>query len=113
MIIWKGWGISALLIPLILSLLAQTFFDSVYGAGFYKASQWAMPLVILLSALPVYIMGDKLNNKPGRVVIDAQTNERIELKKTHSMFWLPLQYWSILIISISLWMYLANIGVIY
>ncbi len=45
-------------------------------------------------------------------MIDIETNERIELKKTHSMFWLPLQYWAAILVAIAIWMYVANSGLI-
>ncbi|MDX1810096.1 MAG: hypothetical protein R3331_11210 [Sulfurospirillaceae bacterium] len=113
MIIWKGWGILALIIPLLCSLLIEEGFNVVLGAGFYKASAWGMPLVLVLSALLVYFVGYKLNNRQGRVLIDPKNNEMVELKTTHSMFWIPLQYWSFIIVGVAIWMYLANIGIIY
>jgi len=113
MIIWKGWGVLAILIPLICSLLAQLAFDSLSGDGFYKESDWAMPLVISLSSILVFVVGYKLNNKQGRILIDPENNEQVELKETHSMFWIPLQYWGIIVFVISAWMYVANLGLIY
>ncbi|MCF6173480.1 MAG: hypothetical protein L3J44_06855 [Campylobacteraceae bacterium] len=113
MIVWKGWGILGIIIPLVLSLLVAMVTDSFYGKNFYKNSQWAMPLVFVLSAIIVYLVGYKLNNKPGRIVIDPKNNERIELKTVHSMFWIPLQYWGAIIFAVGIWMYVANIGLIY
>ena len=113
MVVWKGWGIFALIIPLVFSLLAQMAFDSMSGDGFYKTSSWAMPLILCFSSLLVFIVGYKLNNKPGKIVIDPENNEKIELKHTHSMFWIPLQYWGFIIFGVGIWMYVANIGLIY
>ena len=113
MIVWKGWGILALVIPLIISLSVGSSLDAYYGEGFYKNSAWAMPLVLGISSILVFIVGSKINSKPGKIVIDPENNERIELKTTHSMFWIPLQYWSLIILSIAIWMYIANIGLIY
>jgi hypothetical protein len=113
MVIWKGWGIMALLIPLLCSLLAGTLFDSVYGENVYKNSDLAMPLVLAMSGVFVYIFGYQVNSRPGRILVDPENNEKIELKSTHSMFWIPLQYWSGIIIAVSVWMYVANIGLIY
>jgi len=113
MIVWKGWGVLALLIPLLFSLLAGSAFDAIYGENLYKNSEWAMPLSLSLSSVLLYFVGIKLNNKPGKILIDPETNEQIELKTIHSMFWVPIQYWAFIIIAISIWMYVANMGLIY
>jgi len=113
MLVWKGWGLMALGIPVICSLLTGFIVNYHFGEGFYKASSWPMPVAFLVSAIPVFILGYKLNNKPGRIVVDIETNEQIELKTIHSFFWIPMQYWGIIIVCISIWMYLSNIGMIY
>ena len=107
MIVWKGWGLMALLIPFFCTLFVGTAVDFIYGIHFYRSSDWAMPLVLALSSVIVFYLGYKLNTKPGRIVIDIETNEKIELKSTHSMFWIPLQYWAVLIMAFSLLMYFA------
>jgi len=113
MIVWKGWGLLALIIPLFFSLLAGSVFDAIYGESFYKNSEWAMPMILSLSSVLLYFMGIKLNNKPGRILIDPENNEQIELKTRHTMFWIPIQYWAFIVVGISIWMYIANIGLIY
>jgi hypothetical protein len=113
MLVWKGWGLMALGIPLLCSLLIEAALNSLYGDNYYKTSDWEMPLVLIVSALFVYSFGTHMNNKPGRILIDPENNETVELKRTHSMFWIPLQYWSVIIIAVSIWMYLDNIGMIY
>lgn len=40
-------------------------------------------------------------------------NEQVEIKTSHSMFWIPLQYWAFLIIAMCGWMYAANTGWLY
>ena len=113
MVVWKGWGFSVLLIPVLCALLMEFSIDSYFGAGFYRSASWPIPLAFLLSSVPVFVFGSRLNNKPARIVVDVETNERLELKTTHSFFWLPMQYWSLVIIGLAVWMYLANIGMIY
>ena len=110
MIIWKGWGLMALLIPLLSTLFVGMTVDSIYGVHFYRSNDWAMPLVLVLSSIIVFYLGCKLNNKPGKIVIDIETNEQMELKHTHSMFWIPLQYWGVITTAFSIWMYVSNIG---
>jgi len=72
-----------------------------------------MPLTIGLSSIPIGLIGYSLNAKPGRILIDPESNERIEIKTIHSMFLIPLQYWSVVILFICFWMYASNTGLIY
>ncbi|MDA3908592.1 MAG: hypothetical protein PF437_05845 [Sulfurimonas sp.] len=112
MLIWKGWGILAFIIPLLFALLMEIVSDSVFGAGFYKSASWAMPLALLLSSPVVFVVGSKLNNKPGKILIDPENNQEIELKGVHSLFWIPLQYWSAVTAVLAIWMYASKIGTV-
>jgi len=113
MLIWKGWGLLALFIPLGLSLLIQFIVDFYFGSGFYKSASWPLPLAFLLSSLPIFYLGHTLNKKPGRKLMDLETQEIIELKEVHSFFWIPMQYCSLIAVVISILLYLSNIGFIY
>ncbi|MDC9729166.1 MAG: hypothetical protein PSN04_07545 [Methyloprofundus sp.] len=113
MLVWKGWGLLALLIPVALNILMQFGIDYFLGAGFYKAATWSLPLAFSLSSIPVFLVGYQLNKKPARTLVDIETHEIVELKTIHSFFWIPLQYWSAILLVVSLWVYLANIGIIY
>ncbi len=113
LIIWKGWGFLAVVIPLAFMVLGQFGFDFIYDKGFYSAhSSWTAPLVSLLSTPLIYFVGNKLNNKPGRLLIDPETNEQVILKNTHDLFWIPLQYWSFIVGAISLFIYMQSNGYI-
>ena len=112
MIVWKGWGILAIVIAIVCSVAMQLLCDAVFGAGYYRSSRWAMPLALLLALLLasgiIFFVGQKLNNKPGKVVIDKETNEEYILKSTHSLFWIPLQYWGAVTAVLAVWMYVAS-----
>ncbi|KHG33023.1 hypothetical protein [Sulfurospirillum sp. MES] len=108
MIIWKGWGILAIVIAIVCSVAMQLLCDAVFGAGYYRSSRWAMPLALLLASGIIFFVGQKLNNKPGKVVIDKETNEEYILKSTHSLFWIPLRYWGIVTAVLAVWMYTVS-----
>ncbi|BCO10139.1 hypothetical protein GF1_25150 [Desulfolithobacter dissulfuricans] len=112
MIIWKGWGILAIVIPLLCSLGAQFIIDAIMGAGWYMEASWPMPLALALSAVFVFVTGKRLNNRPGKVFIDPESNEKVELRKSHSLFWIPLQYWSPVIIILAGWLFAVKAGLI-
>lgn len=113
MLVWRGWGILVALLPITCSLIAELVFDHQYGAGAYRVASWPMPLALALSALPVYWVGDRLHRQPGRAVIDVETQARLTLKPEHTFFWIPMRYWSVVIVGVAGWMYAANTGLIY
>lgn len=112
MLVWQGWGITAALFPILSVLLMELFVDSPLGANLHDPKSWSLCLGFSLSAIPIYILGNKLNNMPGRMLVDQETNEVVELKAKHTFFWVPLQYWSFVIVGIGGWMYLVEIGAI-
>lgn len=113
MIIWKGLGFLTFAIPLVCALIMQVGVNSYFGDGFYTAASWPLPLALFLSSAFVFLVGYKVNNNEGKILIDPQTNEKVLLKTTHSLFWIPMQYWSVIIVGLSIMLYLSNTGVIY
>ena len=68
--------------------------------GLEKAglNQWTgLGLVagLLAAAVVNWFVGIRLNNRPGRELIDAKTGERVVLRRRHSLFFVPMQWWSV------------------
>jgi len=110
MVVWKGWGLAIVAFIFMFVLPIELLVEHYFGEGQYKALAWPIPLAVLLGAIPTTLVGMRLNNKPARVLIDAETGEKVELKPNHSLFWIPMQYWGIILVGLSTWMYLDNIG---
>ncbi|MFC5476366.1 hypothetical protein [Paraherbaspirillum soli] len=105
-IVWQGFGFVGVLIPIVFVLLGQLGIDAALGNGYYSSHPWAPALCLILSAVALWFFGSKLNNRPGRELIDPKTQERIILKKKHTVFWVPVQYFSILVAVIAVFMLL-------
>jgi hypothetical protein len=90
MIVWRGWGFLAFVIPLGLGILAEQGGKAVSGdgAGWYFQSGFGAGLAI------VWFLGRWLNNKPEKILIDPETGEQVVLRGGHSLFWIPMQYWA-------------------
>ena len=54
----------------------------------------ASALGALASIVTLGFLGRWLNNRPERVLIDVESGERLVYKPRHSLFWIPLQYWT-------------------
>lgn len=108
MIIWKGWGILAVIIVIVCFLATELICNTLFGSGYYKSSSWVMPFALIIASGLIFFVGTKLNNKPGRVVIDKETNQEYILKSTHSLFWIPLQYWSAITAMLAVWIFISG-----
>ena len=98
MIIWRGWGILAALIPAAFLIM----FSVVLGIG-AKGKLLAKPTQMIpasrgCSAAVVWWLGRKLNSAPTRELVDPKTGQRVLLRNDHSLFWIPMQWWAIPIV---------------
>lgn len=107
-LIWQGLGFLGALIPILVLLAGQIGLDALLGDGYYTAHTWAASLCLTISAALVWLLGSKLNNKPPRELIDPKTQQVVLLKKTHALFWIPLQYFSIALLIIAILMLFKN-----
>jgi len=110
MVVWKGWGLAIVGFIFLFVLPIELLVEHYFGIGQYKALAWPIPLAILLGAIPTTLVGIMLNNKAARVLIDSETGEKVELKPENSLFLIPMQYWGLILVALSVWMYLDNIG---
>ena len=95
MIIWRGWGILAVLIPFATLILVQVSVGAIFGdPQFYQKNDWPKGAALLLSAVAVYFIGYYLNHQPGRTVIDKATGRELVLRRVHSLFFIPMEYWA-------------------
>ena len=85
-------------IPFALALTGNVVFDAIMGKGYYSSHHWVAALLLLFSAGIIWFVGSKLKEGSAREVIDTKTQQVILLKKSHTLFWIPLQYFSLVIV---------------
>jgi hypothetical protein len=98
MILWSGWGILTVLIALAGAALG----GALHGVIPALSDHVAIAIGLLAAAVVNWWVGIRLNNRPGRELIDPKTGGRVILKRRHTLFWLPMQYYSVLIAFIAL-----------
>ena len=108
MIIWQGFGYLAIVIPFVVLLLMQVGVDGIAGKGYYTAHDWVQSLAVVIAALIVAAVGFYLNRQPGKVLIDPETNQKVEFRRRHTFFWIPLEYWAIIILAFAGFMAFAG-----
>lgn len=94
MIVWQGLGFLAVLIPALLLVLLGMIEKTM-------PVPHGNEIVTLLSAIAVWFIGKYLNSMPGKVLIDPETNQKVELKEKHTIFWVPMQWFSIILLAIT------------
>ncbi|HEY4108223.1 hypothetical protein [Puia sp.] len=100
MIFWKGLGILALVIAVLVGALFSLLFDKIGWSEDLGAAVGA-----LVSATIIWFTGTRLNSPAkARVLIDKQTGREITVKPNHSLFFIKLQYWAFIIGGIGLFM---------
>jgi hypothetical protein len=103
MIVWRGWGILVVVLSFAPLLLVQVLGDAVLGQGYFGAHRWPKFVALVLAALLVWTFARILDSRPGRVVVDPETGERITLGGGDHLFFVPVRYWAVLLL-------LAGIG---
>ncbi len=98
MIIWSGYGFLAALIPFAFFFLASALTSRSGAAISGTTHNWPGAIALLLAAVAVWILGTRLNSTPGRALIDPQTGQSVRLRRTHSLFFIPMQYTAVLAI---------------
>ena len=84
-IVWKGWGF---LVPIIgLVSLAM-------GAG----NRWGAPIAMIVAAAAIYVIAKKLDGIPGKVFIDPETDQEVEFKAEHSLYFIKMKYWPLIFV---------------
>lgn len=84
-IIWQGWGVLSIIIPLICMIPFVGIFGG-FGLGFG----------LLVGAAVNAFVGHKLNNQPGKIYIDPATGGEVVFRKKNTLFFVPMQYVSVL-----------------
>jgi hypothetical protein len=69
-----------------------------WDESYYAENAWPKVAATFLAAIVVWFLGRYLNSGTGRVVVDQETQEQLILKRTHTFFWLRMEYWAPLLI---------------
>lgn len=99
MIIWQGAGFVGGIILILCLLGGQYALDLLMGHGYASSHKWSISLSILLAALLIWLAGKGLDKFPPREWVDPKTKQTILIKERHTIFFMPLKYFSVLLIA--------------
>ena len=99
-IVWKGAGILAALIPIGTVWIIHNYIgQSPEYTGF----------ALILSALPVWTLGRRWNSTPDQEYIEARSGARYRARSRHSFFWINMEYWALVLLAWGLYQYTTEI----
>ncbi len=108
MLIWKGYGILVLVIAFLINLLFNFVLDATFYKGFYVGHKWPASVAMCLSAIIIWFLGKRLNKDNERVLVDPKTGETVKLTRTHSLFWIKMEYWAPIMLALTVWQFVNS-----
>lgn len=98
MIIFQGWGLLVVIIAGLAMGLSQIITGSLVGdPNYFVKHNWPFGVGLLLASIAIYCLGRYLNSRPGKVMIDKATGREFVLRQRHTLFFIPMQYWAIIL----------------
>jgi hypothetical protein len=99
MIIWRGAGLIVVAIVFCCNLVVQLLCNKLSGTPTYWDSHaWPLAAGFTTSGIVLACVGALLERRPGRVLVDPATGERIVFRKPHDLFFVPMKYWGVILL---------------
>ena len=96
MIIWSGWGVLSVLIAGVALVLSVLVDPALARIGIPTPT--GVVAVWLAAAALNWVIGTRLNVRPDRELVDPRTGQTVILRARHTLFWIPMQYLSVLML---------------
>ena len=95
MVVWSGKGFLSLLILVVLLFMCVTILPQ-------NESEYGFTISLFGASWFSWVFGNKWNSKLERIFIDKETGKEIVYKGNHSLFWIKMEYWGIIFMTLSL-----------
>ena len=95
MLVWQGWGILVVGIAFAMIVVVSAIWTAVFGESSVNTNYpMILGIALLLSAPIIYLLGNRLEARPGRTMIDKETGQEVVLRGAHTLFFVRLRYWA-------------------
>ena len=93
-VVWSGFGALTALIAVVGAVVGQVALQPMLdGAGLSRTTGLAAGLIV--AAIDNWFVGVRLNNRPGRELVDAKPGQHVVRRRRNTLVFLPMQYWSV------------------
>lgn len=89
--IWRGWGILVVLYALA-ALVVGTVIRNAVGRG--SRAGVTIGICEVVAGVAVRFTGMRLNRGGDKLLVDPNTGKEVRVRRTHTLFWIPMQYWA-------------------
>lgn len=96
--IWRGAGILSLLVPFGVALASELSVDGLMGKGYYSSHKAVPALTLAIGGVLVWLLGRYLNSTKRRYRTIPGTDQTVLVQKSHSLFWIPMEWMALPII---------------
>lgn len=94
-LIFKRKGFLVPVLFILIGVLYVSFEQAVMGEATPENPGWGLWPVFVVTGLALWFLGRRMNADSKRIVIDTETGEEIALDRSHSFFFIKMQYWAI------------------
>lgn len=99
MIIWKGLGILAIVVPVGIVIIIQLILGD---STLYTSTGY------IIGGVLNWILGKRLNTDNERIITDPKTGQQAIQKIEHSMFWIKVELWAPIFILLGILFGISN-----
>jgi hypothetical protein len=103
MLIWQGLGFLAAIIPIVCYVLFSKLITATMGLAYTNSHSWPGALATLIGAGCVWLIGKKFSG-PERSLVDPKTGQTVILKRKHTLFWIPIEYFAGVLVVVAIGM---------
>lgn len=102
MLIWSGLGFLTVVIMVVCGISTRFILETVTGdVNAFEAGNTGIVITMLVSAVLNFGFYKFLTRKQECVVIDKKTGQEIVLVKNHSLFFIPVKWWTLIFVILS------------
>lgn len=105
--VWTRWGILVVLYGLA-GLLVGTVLGNTAGLG--SGRLITIGICELLAGIAVWFTGVRLNRETDRRLLDPKTGKEVVVRRRHTLFWIPMQYWAPVLALIGVAVLISGLG---
>lgn len=110
MIIWRGWGVIALIIMALTAVAIEGILEATVGLPngikqYRVEHPWVWLVSFGLAAVFCWFAGTALERrelKNAKIVTDKETGQDIRLIGRNDMFWIPVKWWSVVYVVLAI-----------